>query len=119
MGVEFVCPSVTSNGFKEAVGSAAAAQATTAVFQAANPWVRFLEGIGHGFVVLDVTPERVQADFWYIRSNGDKGMVVDPRLDPQATVGFETSYVSLKGSKKISGPVGELGARSDQPRAAR
>ncbi|GAB4079566.1 alkaline phosphatase D family protein [Modestobacter muralis] len=120
VGVEFVCPSITSNGFKESLGnSAAAATATTAAFQAANPWIRHLEGIGHGFTVLDVTPERVQADFWFIRSNGDKGLAVDPRLDPQATVGYETSFVSVKGSRRISGPVGRLGARSDQPRTAR
>ena len=119
VGVEFVCPSVTSNGFKEAVGSAAAATATTAAFQAANPWVRYLEGIGHGYVVLDVTPERVQADYWFIRSNGDKGIAVDPRLDPQATVGYETSFVTVKGSRAVSGPVGQLGPRSDQPRIAR
>ncbi|QXG76374.1 alkaline phosphatase D family protein [Modestobacter sp. L9-4] len=120
VGVEFVCPSITSNGFKESLGgSAAAAQAATAGFQATNPWVRYLEGIGHGYVVLDVTPERVQADFWFIRSKGDKGLALDPRLDPQATVALETSFVSLKGSRKISGPVAELGARSDQPRTAR
>jgi alkaline phosphatase D len=120
VGVEFVCPSITSNGFKESLGgSAAAAQAATAGFQATNPWVKYLEGIGHGFTVLDVTPERVQADFWFIRSNGDKGLAVDPRLDPRATVALETSYVSVKGSRKVSGPVAELGARSDQPRAAR
>ena len=119
VGVEFVCPSVTSNGFKEALGSAAAAQGATAAFQAVNPWVRFLEGIGHGFAVLDVTPERVQTDWFYIRSNGDKGLAVDPRLDPNASVGYETSYVSIKGSRRITGPVAQLGARRDNPRAAR
>ncbi len=119
VGVEFVCPSVTSDGFKEVLGSAAAAQGATAAFQAANPWVRFLEGIGHGFAVLDVTPERVQTDFWYLRSGGDKGLVVDPRVDPGATVGYETSYASTKGSRQITGPVPQLGARSDNPRAAR
>jgi alkaline phosphatase D len=119
VGVEFVCPSITSNGFKESLGSAAAAQAATAAAQQVNPWVRYLEGIGHGFVVLDVTPARVQADFFFIRSNGDKGLLVDPRVDPRATVGYETSFVSAKGSKRVSGPVAQLGARSDQPRAAR
>jgi alkaline phosphatase D len=118
VGVEFVCPSVTSNGFKESLGSAAAAQAATAAAQTVNPWVRYLEGIGHGYVVLDVTPQQVQADFWFIRSNGDKGLVVDPRLDPQATVGHETSFVSVKGSRRVTGPVAQLGARSDRPRTA-
>ena len=118
MGVEFVCPSITSDGFTEVLGSAAAAQGATAAFQAANPWIRYLEGIGHGFAVVDVTPERVQTDFWFIRSGGDKGLAVDPRLDPAATVGHEASFASVKGSRRVSGPVAQLGPRSDSPRTA-
>ena len=117
VGVEFVCPSVTSDGFKEVLGgSAATAAFVTAAFQAANPWIVHLEGIGHGYAVVDVTPERVQTDFWYIRSGGDKGLVVDPRLDPAATVAWESSWRSLKGSRAVSGPVEQLGPRSDSPR---
>ena len=120
VGVEFVCPSVTSDGFKEVLGgSAALAQTVTTAFQAANPWVRYLEGIGHGFAVLDVTPQRVQTDFFFLRSGGDKGLATDPRLDPLATIGYETSYQSVKGSRQVSGPVAQLGARSDEPRTAR
>jgi alkaline phosphatase D len=119
VGVEFVCPSVTSNGFKESLGgSAVAAEAATAAFRTANPWIRYLEGIGHGFAVLDVTPDRVQTDFWFIRSGGDKGLAVDPRLDPLATVGFESGWQSLRGSRQISGPVAQLGPRSDRPRGS-
>ncbi|SNS30710.1 alkaline phosphatase D [Geodermatophilus pulveris] len=44
VGVESLCPSVTSDGFTEVLGSAAAAQTATAAFQTANPWVRYLEG---------------------------------------------------------------------------
>ena len=117
-GVEMVCPSVTSNGFKEVLGSAAAAARTTAAFQARNPWVRHLEGIGHGYAVLDVTPERVQVDFHYIRSGGDKGLVVDPRLDPAATTAHESSWQAVRGARRITGPVAELGPRGDEPRRA-
>ncbi len=118
VGVEFVCPSITSDGFKEVLGSAATAQVVTGLFQAANPWVRYLEGIGHGFAVLDVTPARVQTDFFFIRTGGDKGLLTDPRTDPQASVGYETSFASVKGSRQVSGPVAQLGPRSDQPRTA-
>ena len=118
-GVEFVCPSVTSDGFKEVLGSAAVAEATTRAFQAANPWVRYLEGIGHGFAVLDVTPERVQTDFFFLRSGGDKGFAVDPRTDPAATASYETSFVAVRGSRQVTGPVTQLGPRSDEPRTAR
>ena len=117
-GVEFVCPSVTSDGFKEVLGSAPVAEVTTRAFQAANPWVRYLEGIGHGFAVLDVTPERVQTDFFFLRSAGDKGFAVDPRTDPAATVAYETSYAAVRGSRQITGPVAQLGPRSDEPRVA-
>lgn len=119
VGVEFVCPSVTSDGFKEVLGSAAAAQGAAAAFQAVNPWVRFLDGIGHGSAVLDVTPERVQTDFWYLRSGGDKGLLVDTRVDPEATVGYETSFASTQGSRRITGPVSQLGPRSDHPHIVR
>ncbi len=118
VGVEYVCPSVTSNGFKESLGGAATAQAVTAAFQRRNPWVRYLDGIGHGFVVLDVTPERVQADVHFIASGGDTGLAVDPRLDPDAVTRYETSFVSVRGSRRISGPVDELGPRSDELRSA-
>ena len=118
VGVEFVCPSVTSDGFKEVLGSAAAATAATTAFQATNPWIRYLEGIGHGFAVLDVTPERVQTDFFFIRTGGDKGLAVDPRTDPSATVGHESSWASARGSRQVTGPVPPLGPRSDEPRVA-
>ena len=75
-GVEFVCPSVTSDGFYEIFRGAAPAgtppeavvastgQAASAV-RATNPWIKYLDGVGHGFVVVDVTPDRVQGD-WYL-----------------------------------------------------
>ncbi|PWJ51776.1 alkaline phosphatase D [Quadrisphaera granulorum] len=119
VGVEFVCPSVTSDGFKEVLGTAAAAQATTAAVQAANPWVRYLDGIGHGYAVVDVTPQRVQTDFFFIRSGGDKGLALDPRGDPQAQATWESSWQTVKGSHRVSGPVAQLGPRSDSPRTAR
>jgi alkaline phosphatase D len=121
VGVEFVCPSVTSNGFKEVLGSVQAATDAIAAGQVVNPWVRYLEGVGHGFAVLDVTPERVQTDFWFIRSGGDKGLSTDPRTDPNATVGFEAAFASVRGSRRVTPVTGsepQLGPRSDQPRTA-
>jgi alkaline phosphatase D len=125
VGVEFVCPSITSDGMKETRSkggtlpdavAAARASAAAGAFKSANPWVRYLDGIGHGFAVLDVTPERVQVDWWFIRSGGDKGLATDPRLDPTATVGHEASFVSVHGSRRLSRATAPLGPRSDQPR---
>jgi alkaline phosphatase D len=65
-----------------------------------------------------VTPERVQTDFFFIRTGGDKGLAVDPRTDPSATVGHESSWASARGSRQVTGPVPPLGPRSDEPRVA-
>ena len=74
-GVEFVCPSVTSDGFFEVLGGTAqlAGQPPEVVVavtrqaigaaQQLNPWLKYIDGVSHGYVVIDVTPERVQADY--------------------------------------------------------
>jgi alkaline phosphatase D len=51
VGVEFVCASVTSDGFDEVLGGAPQAQAATTGIQVANPHVRYLDGIYHGYAV--------------------------------------------------------------------
>src|SRR5215470_1944873 len=64
VGVEFVCPSVTSDGFYELVRAAlppttpaeavvATTQNITAVVAAANPWISYLNGVGHGYTLID------------------------------------------------------------------
>jgi alkaline phosphatase D len=74
-GVEFVCPSVTSDGFYELVRASlpagtpiptavATTHGVTGAVAAANPWIKYLDGLGHGYTLIDVTPERVQADYY-------------------------------------------------------
>ena len=108
VGVEFVCPSITSDGFSEILGGEQQAQAATAGLQMSNPHIRYLDGIGHGFAVLDVTPERVQTDFFFISE----------RTDPGATLAFETAFQSVQGSRQITAAQGPVGPRSDSPRTA-
>lgn len=58
VGVEFVCPSVTTQGFPPAVVEA---------MRLYNRQIRFAEGalgINHGYVVVEVTPERCEGS-WY------------------------------------------------------
>jgi alkaline phosphatase D len=106
VGVEFVCASVTSDGFTEVLRGDAQAQASTTGLQAANPHIRYLNGIYHGYAVLDVTPERVQTDFFSISD----------RTDPQATTALEASWLSERGSKRVVEAAAPIGARSDSPR---
>ncbi|MFP5219051.1 MAG: alkaline phosphatase D family protein, partial [Actinomycetes bacterium] len=108
VGVEFVCPSVTSDGFTEVLGGDAQAQAATTGLQATNQHIRYLDGIGHGFSVLDVTPDRVQSDFWFISD----------RTDPQASLVFASAWQSMAGSRQVTQAAGPVGDRSDVPRTA-
>ncbi len=109
--VEFVGPSITSDGFKEVLGGSAQATAAAAAVVATNPWLKKLDGIGHGFCVLDVTRKRVQCDWYFLESAED-----DPRVDPNATTALAFSYQTVAGSRRVSPAAGPVGPRSDQPR---
>ncbi len=114
VGTEFVCPSITSDGFYEiAQRQSAGATALTTAVQAANRHIRFLEGIHHGFCVTDVTPARVQVDYVWISSTTSPS---DPRLDPAATASVGASWQTVKGSRVVSPAAASLGARADRPR---
>lgn len=101
LAVEFVCPSVTSDGFKEVLAgfgfSEAQVRGATAALQAANPHVKYLDGISHGACVLQVTPEAVQADF-VLQSSP----LADPRWDPNATFAVAASYRTMAGTKQVT-----------------
>jgi len=123
VGVEFVTPSVTSDGFYEIVRNffpsfsaeqavGATGQVTGAVRQA-NPWVRYLNGIGHGYTVIDVTPQRVQADFHH--TPVPTSASPDPRIDPNAMPVYAASMQTLAGSRRVSTASGPVGPRADEP----
>ncbi len=123
-GVEFVCPSVTSDGFYEAFVSAlgvapevavGATRQSTAGVQAANPWIKFLDGVGHGYVALDVTPDRVQADYYL--TPPPTTAQPDPRVVPGVLPAYASSWQSVAGSRSVSAASGPVGARSDRPRS--
>ncbi len=106
VGVEFVTPSVTSDGFAEILGGPQPAQAATTAFQAANRHIRYLDGVGHGYLVVDVTPQRVQTDFWHLSD----------RVDPRATQRLAASWQTVRGSRQLSEASAPIGRRSDSPR---
>ncbi|GAA2158411.1 alkaline phosphatase D [Humibacillus xanthopallidus] len=127
-GVEVVCPSVTSDGFFEVLGRTpqlagqppevvvAVTRQAIGAAQQLNPWIKYLDGIGHGFVVIDVTPERVQAD--YHHTPVPSSAKPDPRVDPAVLPAYTRSVQTLAGTRRLSGAVGPVGARSDEPRTA-
>ena len=124
VGVEFVCPSVTSDGFYEG-GRAqappgtppeavvAATRGATAGMVAANPWLKYLDGIGHGYTLIDVTPERVQAD--YFHTPVPTSAQPDPRVVPTVFPAYAVSWQTLAGSRKVTPAAGPVGPRPDLP----
>lgn len=126
-GVEFVCASVTSDGFYEIVsaavpattptaGKVGATRGATGGITTANPWVKYLDGVGHGWTLIDVTPQRVQADFHLTPvPTADRP---DPRTDPTALPMVMASMQTLAGSRLISAASTPVGPRSDLPRDA-
>jgi alkaline phosphatase D len=68
VATELVCTSVTSDNLDEITGSPprTTSLAVESGIRAANRHVQSLEFDSHGYSVLDVRPERVQMDWFYI-----------------------------------------------------
>lgn len=95
LGVEFVTPSITSANF-EALGPAA--KALEAGTLADNPHVKWVDFTSHGYFVLDVTEERVQAD-WF---------AVDTVLEPSDGEAFLASWQTLDDQRHVIAAEGPL-----------
>ncbi|NJB87761.1 alkaline phosphatase D [Lewinella marina] len=76
VAVEFLTPSITSANFDETVGAAPAAQLSAQINKPLeplpgvslgnpNPHMKYVDLLSHGYFLLDVTPQRVQADYFY------------------------------------------------------
>jgi phosphodiesterase/alkaline phosphatase D-like protein len=125
-GVEFVCPSVTSDGFYEAFSAGlvgltpeavvTATRGATGAIQATNPWIRYLDGVGHGYTVVDVTPERVQADFYLTPT--PTSARPDPRIVQAVKPAYATSWQTLAGTRRVVAANTSLPSRADEPRGS-
>ena len=62
LGVEIVCPAVSSpSAFQGPEGEARLAETPKT-----RPHLKFLDGRSRGYVVLDITRDRLQADWWFV-----------------------------------------------------
>jgi alkaline phosphatase D len=68
VAVEFVAPAVTAASFAVALAPKilGGRRLLERIFRAQNPHVRFLDTAEHGYVLLDVTPERIEAEWWHV-----------------------------------------------------
>jgi alkaline phosphatase D len=97
--VEFGTPSVSSPNFDEAVGSAAAAQfeflinnPVPPIGAVYNPHLKYVDLDRHGYFLLDVRPDAVQADFHYTPT-----VAVDTFGDA-----FGQGVRTLSGSRRVT-----------------
>lgn len=77
MGVEFITPSVTSSGLAEI-------DTIADVIRLVNTHIKYVDTASHGYVLLDITPERCQGEFWY----------VDTITAPSSEERFETAFLT-------------------------
>jgi len=67
VGAEFVTPSVTTDSFARTVLPVEAAAGPAAWwFRSQNRHVRMADLSHHGYVIVDLTPDRLQADWWHV-----------------------------------------------------
>lgn len=102
VAAEFVCTSVTSDNLNEGTGTAPARTSVPieAGLIANNPWIKLLNFDDHGYSVVEVTPERVQTDWYYIQHSTNPA--ADPRLDPNATQRFGQAFAVTTGTNRVA-----------------
>lgn len=86
LAVEFVTPSVTSPGFPPVI-----AETGAATIMSASPHIKLAELRQHGFILLSVTREMTQADWYY----------VPQILSPSADYFHAYSYRTLSGENRL------------------
>ncbi|MDQ3610555.1 MAG: alkaline phosphatase D family protein [Actinomycetota bacterium] len=93
LAVEFVTPSVTSQNLNEKVGDEQRTRGgdVEAAVMERNPHVRWCEFDDHGYVLLDVTRERVKAEWWH----------VDTVLEPSEGEALKAAWELRAGTSRL------------------
>jgi alkaline phosphatase D len=93
VATELVCASITSNNVDDFIGvrPRTVSLALEAAIQTTNPHVRFVNLDDHGHSVLEVTPSRIQMD-WY---------AVDDRRDPRSGIRRLASWAVRSGVARV------------------
>jgi alkaline phosphatase D len=83
-GVEFVCTSITSPGFP--------LSGVQGIIKAVNPHVKFNNLTQKGFVLVDVKRNRVQGDFYNVKTI----------TQPDPFINYQVGYFTNSGSNRLS-----------------
>lgn len=64
--VEFVCTSITSEGLEGIIPPVEQVPQIVSGMQLVNPHLRYGEGTRRGYMLLDVTPNAIVSEWWYV-----------------------------------------------------
>ncbi len=85
IAVEAVTPSISSDNYDELLG-AGVASLLASIFPGYNPHNKHIEVVHHGYIILDLTAEKAQMDYYYL----DNGMTT-PDSPESFFTGFYTN----------------------------
>ena len=101
LAVEFVTPAVSSpSQFTARPDEADAAREARL---AASPHIKFLDQVHRGYVILDLTPERCQADWYFVETIAERSN----------TERFVTGYSTRSGANALTRTDGPVASRGD------
>ncbi|MES2657969.1 MAG: alkaline phosphatase D family protein [Verrucomicrobiota bacterium] len=96
VAVEFVTPSLSAANFDEEVGEFFTGQLEEEFNEGGddnpNPHMKFADLDRHGYLVLSVSPEQVQGDFYYLKNI----------LTPQTTEQWGAGFISRAGTHHLT-----------------
>jgi len=87
LAVELITPAITSSPFFDRAGVRERAE----MFHSASPHMKYFDGERHGYVTLDITAARLQADWYHVRTITER-TAVETRA---------ASFVCERGSRRI------------------
>jgi alkaline phosphatase D len=92
--VEFVTPSVTSSNFDEGLGvpPRTTSLAIEQTLRVQNPATKYVELDSNGYVLLDVTAERVQGEWWF----------VDTVRTPSSAQRLDATWQVRRGAQRLT-----------------
>lgn len=109
VAIEFATPSITSNNFDENFGAAIAVVSESLIntniptVGNPNPHLKYADLINHGFFILDVKPDSVQAN-WYHTGKA-----------PNSSTAYEQGYHSASGTNQLRAAAQESAAKVNAP----
>lgn len=90
LAVEMITPSITSTNFDDQTG--APSDGFEALVLAANPHFKYAEMDSNGYVIVDITPERVQGDWFH----------VDAVVRPSDGEAFAAAWKTDRGANRLT-----------------